>query len=161
MLRYLPLGAFALIAASPAFAEQKIGARTTAPEQVLAQMGEGNSDSELQRAVAAASAFPLGSLQNPVRVGGPSGQQAYLSRLRCSDGSRPAVGEGADSGAGGFGSVVQRFRLDCGAAAPGKVDLMLDRYHQEHRETRAPQGFRIDTTGAGASARLRPSQTAR
>ncbi len=144
MLRFLTLGTAALLAASPAFAAQKIGARTAAPEQVLAQMGEGNSDAELERAIAAASAFPLGSLQNPVRVGGPSGQQAYLSRLRCADGSRPAVGQGADAGAGGFGSIVQRFQLDCGSAAPGKQDVMMDKYHQDHRETRAPQGFRIE-----------------
>jgi len=137
------LAAAALVAAAPVFAAQKLGARTQPPEQVLAQMGEGSSDAELQRAAAAASAYPLGSIQNPVRVGGPQGQQVYLARLRCADGSRPGVGPGVDAGAGGFGSVVQRFQLDCGSAAPGKVDLMMDMYHAEHRETRAPAGFTL------------------
>jgi hypothetical protein len=122
---------------------QKLGARTQPPQQVLAQMGEGSSDSEIERAVAAASAFPLGSLQNPVRVGGPQGQQAYLARLRCADGSQPSVGPGTGAGAGGFGSIVQRFPLDCGAAAPGKLDLMMDMYHEEHRENRAPAGLAL------------------
>ncbi|HEV2079605.1 MAG TPA: hypothetical protein VGR19_06890 [Allosphingosinicella sp.] len=146
MRKFLTLGTAALLVASSPLAAQKIGARTAAPEQVLAQMGEGNSDAELERAIAAASAFPLGSLQYPVRVGGPSGQQAYLSRLRCADGSRPAVGQGVDGGTGGFGSIVQRFQLDCGSAEPGRQDLMMDKYHQEHRETRAPQGFRIEVS---------------
>ena len=141
MHRFLAAATAALLAASPAAAVQKIGARTQAPETVLAEMGEGNSDAELARAIAAASTFPLGSVQNPVRVGGPQGQQAFLLRLRCEDGSRPTVGQGADAGPGGFGSGVQRFQLDCGSAAPGKQDLMLDKYHQEHRETRAPAGF--------------------
>ena len=145
MRSFLALGTIALLAASPALAVQKIGERTAAPQQVLAQMGEGNTDAELARAIAAASAFPLGSLQNPVRVGGPQGQQAYIARLRCSDGSRPAAGPATDGGAGGFGSVVERFQLDCGLVAPGKLELMMDKYHQEHRETRAPLGLVLHT----------------
>jgi hypothetical protein len=39
---------------------------------------------------------------------------------------------------------VQRFQLDCGSAAPGKVDLMMDMYHEEHSETRAPAGFTME-----------------
>lgn len=143
MRKLLATATAALIAATPALAAQKVGARIQAPEEVLAQMGEGSFDAELAGAVAQASAFPLGSIQNPVRVGGPQGQQAYLARLRCADGSRPSIGQGAGAGAGGFGSIVQRFQVDCGAAGPGKLDLMMDMYHQEHRETRAPAGFTI------------------
>jgi hypothetical protein len=135
------LAAATLVAVNPALAVQKLGERTQPPQQVLAQMGEGSTDAELERAVAAASAFPLGSVQNPVRVGGPLGQQAYLARLRCADGSRPSVGQAVSAGAGGFGSVVQRFQLDCGAALPGKVEVVMDMYHEEHRETRAPAGL--------------------
>ncbi|HEX8215359.1 MAG TPA: hypothetical protein VF582_07815 [Allosphingosinicella sp.] len=144
MRKIIALGAAALVAATPAFAVQKLGARSQPPERVLAQMGEQSLDAELAEAVASASAFPLGSIQNPVRVGGPQGQQAYLARLRCSNGSAPLVGAGTSAGAGGFGSVVQRFRLDCGASAPGKVDLVMDMYHEEHRETRAPAGLTLD-----------------
>ena len=137
------LAAAALLAVTPVLAVQKLGERTQPPQQVLAQMGEGSTDAELERAVAAASAFPLGSLHNPVRVGGPLGQQAYLARLRCGDGSRPSLGKAVSAGAGGFGSVVQRFQLDCGTAAPGKVELVMDMYHEEHRETRAPAGLAL------------------
>lgn len=141
MRKIIALAAAAGMTATPAFAMQKLGARTQPPEQVLAQLGEGSSDAELERAVAAASAFPLGSIQNPVRVGGPQGQQAYLARLRCGDGSQPTVSQAASAGPGGFGTVVQRFQVDCGAAAPGKLEVLMDMYHQEHRETRAPAGF--------------------
>ena len=137
------LAAATLFAVTPALAVQKLGERTQPPQRVLAQMGEGSTDAELERAVAAASAFPLGSMQNPVRVGGPLGQQAYLARLRCGDGSLPSVGQAISAGAGGFGSVVQRFELDCGAAAPGQAELVMDMYHEEHRESRAPAGFAL------------------
>jgi hypothetical protein len=141
MRKLIALTAGAVLAATPALAAQKLGARTQPPEQVLAQLGEGSSDAELQRAVAAASAFPLGSLQNPVRVGGPQGARDYLARLRCADGKPPSAGAAASGGVGGFGSVVERYEVDCGAAAPGKVQLLMDLYHQEHREKAVPPGF--------------------
>lgn len=146
MHRFIGISAAAAaltLAVSPATAAQKLGARTQAPEQVLAQMGEGSWDAELQRAIAAASAFPLGSLQNPVRVGGPDGQRNYLARLQCADGSRPSVGAKSSAGVGGFGSVVDRFELSCRAAAPAKAEVMMDMYHAEHKENRAPAGFAI------------------
>ena len=130
------LGAAALLAAAP-----KLGERTHSPAEVLAQLGDGSSDAEMARLVAAASAYPLGSLQNPLRVGGPVGRRAYVARLRCANGSQPAVGPASAAGVGGFGSVVEGITLDCGVSAPGKVQLFLDLYHEEHQETRAPQGF--------------------
>ena len=141
MRRIIALAVIVFAGATPALAVQKLGARSQPPEQVLAQLGEGSSDAELERAVAAASAFPLGSLQNPVRVGGPQGARNYLARLRCGDGKPPSVGAAASGGVGGFGSVVQRFELDCGAALPGKVQVLMDLYHEEHRESRLPAGF--------------------
>ena len=133
----------ALLAASTAPAAEKVGKRTDAPEQLFAGIGEGTSDAELAREVEAASAHPLGTLQNPVRVGGPEGERAYLARLRCADGSRPQIGARSEGGAGAFGSVVSVYPLDCGAAAPGRTSLALDRYHEEQREDRAAAGFTI------------------
>jgi hypothetical protein len=130
--------------ANAAAANDKIGARTTSPEQLLEELGPDGSDAELERAVAAAAAHPLGSLQNPVRVGGPQGERAYIARLRCGDGSRPKVGERSDGGVGAFGTIVDLYPLDCGAAAPGRFGLVMDMYHAEHREERAPAGFTID-----------------
>ena len=130
--------------ATAAGADDKIGARTTSPEQLLEELGPVGSDAELERAVAAAAAHPLGSLQNPVRVGGPEGERAYIARLRCGDGARPKVGARSDGGVGAFGTIVDLYPLDCGKAAPGRFGLIMDMYHAEHREERAPAGFTID-----------------
>jgi hypothetical protein len=141
-MRALFFVSMAILAAAPA-AAQKIGARTGAPEQLFAGIGEGVSDAALERAIAEASAHPLGTLANPVRVGGPDGARAYLARLRCSDGSTPQAGAGSDGGVGAYGSVVSRYTLNCGRTAPGRAELMVDIYHEERAETRAPAGFTI------------------
>jgi hypothetical protein len=133
-----------LAASTPAVAGEKVGKRTARPEQLLAELGLGVSDQELERAVAAASAHPLGSADNPVRVGGPAGERAYIARLRCGDGSRPKVGQRGSAGVGAFGTIVDVYPLDCGPAGPGKLDLVMDMYHEGHLEDRAPPGFRIE-----------------
>ena len=122
---------------------QKIGERTGAPERLFAGIGDGVSDTALEEAIAAAQAHPLGSLANPVRVGGPEGARAYLARLRCADGSAPKVGARAEGGVGAYGTVVDAYALDCGNAAPGRTRIVLDIYHEEHAEKRAPTGFAI------------------
>jgi hypothetical protein len=144
MLRLL-IVAFVSAAALPASAQasEALKKARVPPEVLLADLGIGSSDEEIARQVAAASAYPLGSRENPVRVGGPQGQQDYIARLRCVDGSEPRTSMREDAGIGAFGSVVQGFHLDCGAAAPGKVRLVMDMYHAEHREEGAPVGFRI------------------
>ena len=133
-----------LLATVPAAAAPELGQRTGKPEQLFSGIGEGNSEDALEQEIAAAAAHPLGSLANPVRVGGPDGERAYIARLRCADGSRPKVGPRAEGEVGGFGSLVSVYPLDCGAAPPGRTALMLDQYHEEHREDRAPAGFGID-----------------
>lgn len=91
--------------------------------------------------IAAAAAHPLGSAENPVRVGGPEGERAYLGRLRCAGGAPPRVGGRTQRGVGAFGSLVAAYRLECSGA--GAVDVIMDMYHDEHRETRAPAGFTL------------------
>lgn len=132
----------AALIAAPANA-QKLGARTASPAEVLAQMEGGSLDEELARQVAAASAHPLGTAENPVRVGGPDGERNYLARLRCSNGQAPAIGARSSAGTGAFGSVVASYSLDCGAAAPGRKQVILDMYHAEHDERSAPLGFSL------------------
>jgi hypothetical protein len=134
--------AFALLAA-PAAAQPKPGDRTISPEQLLRELGLGPDQDDLSEALAAAAAHPLGTAQNPVRVGGPEGERAYIARLRCADGSRPEVGQRSSGGVGAFGTIVNLYRLDCGRAAPGRFDLVMDMYHEEHRETAAPAGFTL------------------
>lgn len=147
-MRFLvSLAAFAAFSAAPAAgaepSDKKVGQRTGAPEQLFSGIGEGSSDSALEQEIAAAAAFPLGTVQNPVRVGGPEGEQAYLARLRCADGKAPQAFDRRTGEAGGFGSLVGIYTLDCGTAAPGRAQIAMDMYHQEHREDRAPAGFTI------------------
>jgi hypothetical protein len=144
-MRRLPFLIIALAVAVPAESQPagKLGARTVAPEQLLDEANDGDADAELERAIAAAAAYPLGSLSNPVRVGGPEGARAYLARLRCADGAAPRVGPSRPGGVGAYGTIVDLYPLDCGAAAPGRAELIVDLYHEEHREQRAPPGFSI------------------
>lgn len=117
-----------------------IGQRTAPPESMLQTLNV-SPDAEEEAAAAAAARFPLGSIDNPVRVGGPDGERGYLARLRCSDGSRPSFGPRAEGGVGGFGSAVSSYSAQCSGAAPATI--MLDMYHEEHREDQAPAGFTI------------------
>jgi hypothetical protein len=141
-MRILLLAA-ALLAAAPALAQPPLGARTTSPEQMLREMGLAPDQDDLREAIAAAAAHPLGTPENPVRVGGPQGERAYIARLRCGDGSIPRVGQRSNAGVGAFGTIVDVYPLDCGNAAPGRFSLVMDMYHAEHREDRAPTGFTI------------------
>lgn len=136
------IAALSLLAA-PAGAQPSPGERTISPEQLLRELGGAPDEDDLREAIAAAAAHPLGTMENPVRVGGPHGQRAYIARLRCSDGSAPSVGPRTNAGVGAFGSIVDVYPLDCGSAAPGRFELVMDMYHDEHREERAPPGFAI------------------
>ena len=89
-MRILTVLAAAALAAAPALA-QKPGDRTSTPGQVLGDLGAADPMAEAERIAAAAAAHPLGSLENPVRVGGPQGARAYIARLRCADGSSPQI----------------------------------------------------------------------
>ena len=129
--------------AAPASALKPPREESPAPLEILADLGSGNTDAELQRAIAAANAHPLGTSANPIRVAGPEGALAYVGRLKCADGSAAKVGTRRDGGVGAYGSLVQLFPIDCGSTAPGRVDLLVDIYHQENVETRAPAGFTL------------------
>ena len=133
-----------LLVAAPVAAQEQPGDRTVSPEQMLAELGLSPDQDDLRQAIAAAAAHPLGTAENPVRVGGPHGERAYIARLRCADGSVPQVGPRTNAGVGAFGTVVDAYPLDCGAAAPGRFTIVMDMYHEEHREDRAPAGFTIE-----------------
>lgn len=129
--------------AAPALAQRsspRLGARTTTPEQMVARMNPASPEEEMRQLAAAADAHPLGTLENPVRVGGPEGELAYLARLRCADGSAPRIGARHEAGVGAFGSVAGAYEVACGAVA-GRI--VFDMYHEEHVENRAPAGFTL------------------
>ncbi len=141
-MRPILLFTLTVLLAAPAHA-QPPRQQSPAPRDVLAAVGSGNTDAALAEAIAEAGAHPLGTIRNPVRVAGPDGERAYLARLRCSDGRAPAIGAKSAAGVGAYGSLVDAYALDCGAAAPGRISLVVDRYHEENPEARAPAGFRI------------------
>lgn len=145
MHRILSTLLLATLTASSVHAMAPPREESPAPRDVLEAFGAGNSDEELASAIAAANAYPLGTLQNPIRTEGPEGQQAYLARLRCADGTMPKVGAKTPGGVGAYGTVVDNVQLDCGSAAPGKVTLLMDMYHAENVETRAPASFTVTT----------------
>lgn len=130
-----------LAAAAPP--QQAPRRQSPVPRDMLASVGAGNTDEAIQQAIAAAGAHPLGTPSNPIRVGGPEGAQAYLAALRCGDGKSPRVGAPRQGSVGAFGSVLQLYPIDCGSAAPGRMELNVDLYQEEHKETRAPAGFQI------------------
>src|SRR5687768_6440512 len=102
----------AFLIAAPA-AAQDLGERTQRPESMVAALGLAPDEDDLAEAVAAAQAHPIGSIGNPVRVGGPEGERAYLARLRCADGSAPRVGPRADAGVGAFGTITAAYAVRC------------------------------------------------
>ncbi|MDB5699386.1 MAG: hypothetical protein JWN69_2190 [Alphaproteobacteria bacterium] len=138
----IPLAAAALLAA-PASALKPPREESPTPRALLDGVGIGTSDEELDREIAAADRHPLGSRDNPIRVGGPEGERAYLARLRCADGSPPAVGARTAAGIGAFGSIVASYLVDCGIGGAVKAELVMDMYHEGHVENRAPPGFAI------------------
>lgn len=139
----IPLIVLFLFTAAPASAQParpQLGARTGSPEQMMGAIGRASPEDEMRQLAAAADAHPLGTARNPVRVGGPEGERAYLGRLRCADGQAPRIGTRREAGTGAFGSVVAAYDLGCGAQT-GHV--VFDMYHEEHVETRAPAGFTL------------------
>lgn len=139
---FLSLVAAAALAAAPA-AAQKLGQRTAAPEKSMAGIGDGSSDAEIAQELASAANFPIGTLQNPVRVVGPDGERAYLARLRCPDGSLPRVGAQRPGGTDVFGDVADLAPVDCGGAVPAHADVLIDIYQEEHVLEAAPAGFQL------------------
>ncbi|WP_298956271.1 hypothetical protein [uncultured Methylobacterium sp.] len=110
-------------------------------ETLIATGGRVSGD-ELARRIAAAGAFPLGSKDNPIRVALPSGQHAYLSHLRCSNGARPRFGRVGSFGPGPYDSIIDGYRVACPGISEDAM-LFMDMYHPEHRETAAPPGFTL------------------
>lgn len=131
-----------LLIAAPAFAQRPpaLGARTQTPDQLMARMNQASPEEEMRQLEEVANQHPLGTIANPIRVGGPEGEQAYLNRLRCADGSQLRIGARRDAGVGGFGTVVGAYEVSCGGVP---TQIVFDMYQEEHVETRAPAGFTL------------------
>ena len=125
---------------APALADPPLGARTRAPETHLRDLPLGPGQDDMAAAVAAAERNPLGSPANPIRVGGPEGERAYLARLRCPAGAAPQIGPRTDGGIDAYGTVSDRYEVRCAAE---RFTLVFDPYNEEHVEDRAPSGLTI------------------
>lgn len=113
---------------------------------MLAMMTRGESQmrgSELEAAIEAASAYPLGSSENPVRAHMPQGQRAYLGRLRCSDTSRPSFSRSGNLGPGVYGNIVDLYIVTCASGEPERAEIIMDMYHAGYAEDEAVPGFGI------------------
>ena len=140
-MRFPLLAALSLVSA-PALAQQppELGARTQAPETMVSGLRLAPGEDDLQQAIAEAETHPLGTLANPIRVGGPDGERAYLARLRCADGAGPRIGARNNGGVDPYGTLTGAYRIDC---ASGSAQIFFDMYHEEHVEDRAPAGFSL------------------
>lgn len=89
----------------------------------------------------ALSRHPLGSAGNPVRAQGPSGQRAYLARLRCADGSTPAQRRIGSTGTGPWGFILDIHEVRCKGGLTAGVHM--DLYHPGYIEHAPVPGFRM------------------
>lgn len=83
---------------------------------------------------------PLGSRTNPVRCDFPAGERAYLSRLRCPDGSRPSFNRTGSVGAGPYGNILDLYEVKCGGQS---YQVFMDMYFKGYVEKQAVPGFKI------------------
>jgi hypothetical protein len=83
----------------------------------------------------------LGTKTNPIRCEDPKGERQYLSRLRCTDGSRPAFSRIGSFGVGPYGNILDGYRVKCEGG--DEVTVFMDMYHEGYIEKEAVPGFAI------------------
>ncbi len=127
------------IAAAP-IQDRQEGKVPNGARDMMLSLGAGMKGKALEAAIAKAEAFPLGSADNPVRENGPGGEEAYLRKLRCADGTAPSFARAGSVGAGPYRFIVDLYKVTC----PGKAaaDVYIDMYH-DGPETRPVAGFTI------------------
>ncbi|NCP19779.1 MAG: hypothetical protein GW855_11545 [Erythrobacter sp.] len=135
--------ALAAVWAGPVAAQDD--AEGKAAEMLMKMLsGESNIDGEeLAAAQEEASAFPLGSAENPVRAEMPPGQRAYLSRLRCANLKRPTYQRAGSAGLSPYGNIVDVYVVTCADSEPASREIYIDMYHPGYVETRAVDGYGI------------------
>jgi hypothetical protein len=114
-----------------------------AEDDWLSEMFNGVSPERAAEVAASVAHHPLGSPENPVRADMPSGEQAYLSRLRCADGRRPRFEREGSFGDGPYGMIMDGYRVECPGSQPASSTIFMDMYHPGHVEAQAPSGFTI------------------
>lgn len=97
---------------------------------------------EIAAIAEAASIHPLGSEENPVRASGAAGQRAYLSRLNCPAGGKPAFHRLGSVGIGIYGYIMDIYALQCPGGA--EFTAYMDLYHSGYQEAQPLPDFTID-----------------
>lgn len=126
-----------------------LGMATPVPamaDDYLSDMMSGKSSvkgKKLKKAIEEADTHPLGSEANPVRAAMPPGQRAYLSRLRCADGQKPAFERIGSMGISPFGNIVDGYSVRCEGSEPAETTVYMDMYHAGYVEMRPVPGFTI------------------
>lgn len=132
--------------------QQEAEATAEVPEEdvdvgaLLAQMLAGESQTQgddLAAKIEEVSVHPLGTAENPVRAHMPPGQRAYLSRLRCSDLSRPEYYRAGSDGLSPYGNIVDVYVVTCADSEPANKQIYIDMYHSGHVEEEAVPGYGI------------------
>lgn len=136
MIRAIAVAGAVMLTAGAAQAQN----RENGARDMMLELGGGLKGEALAQAIEKAEAHPLGSEQNPVRENQPQGQRAYLSRLRCEDGSAPSFDRAGNVGEGVFGFIVDLYKVTCTGKAT--VEVYIDMYH-DGPENRAVPGFTI------------------
>lgn len=113
---------------------------------LLSRMLAGESEVQgaaLERELAEAEQYPLGSAENPVRAEMPPGQRRYLASLRCQDLKAPQFERAGSAGISRYGNIMDVYIVTCPGSEPERSEIYLDMYHRGHVETRAVPGFGI------------------
>ncbi|MFN7054296.1 hypothetical protein [Hyphomonas sp.] len=100
------------------------------------------TEEELASIAAKAATHPLGSRGNPIRASGARGQHAYILRLNCPGGSKPAYHRAGSAGVGIYGNILDIYVVTCPKGP--EAALYLDLYHSGYVEAGAVPGFTID-----------------
>ena len=83
----------------------------------------------------------MGTVENPIKADMPTGERAYFSRLRCSDGAPVKARRLAAGPIGSDGHISDLIEVSCTDSA-ARI-LYIDMYHPGYVEERAPVGFTI------------------
>lgn len=98
---------------------------------------------EVERLAESNHAHPLGSRENPVRAVGPTGQRAYLARLRCEDGRAPQFFRMGSFGLGPYGRILDGYSVSCAGDPDTNHQVFMDMYHPGYIEDEPVPGFTI------------------
>lgn len=122
------------------------GEATVGRPKTDANSGEAAMPAEEKKGKGAASAdagaAELGSKSAPVRADNPAGQRAYLQRLRCPDGSAPSFERQGSMGYGGYGHIVDLYKVRCESTGRNH-EIYMDMDFPGYVETQAVKGFTL------------------